>query len=193
MNRGMRVFAASAVVLSMSTLEGGQLQGQEHRPVSEETTELLAVYIGATDCAPCVQPRTKEVVRALLERLEGHAERAGWAFSKIGVSTDTDLRAGMGFLESTADFDEVIHRERVGQHGGPGVCLEFRGRVPSAATNCRSKEDAPNRFHRKADTLDGRVFLRTPSYGPQEVLLRRTGSELAKWMESGESIPVVGG
>ena len=70
--------------------------------------ELVAVYIGSTDCAPCLLPQVKSAVRAMKPLLAAQAKQRRMAFTAIGAADDWDLKRGATFLEPLGAFDQVV-------------------------------------------------------------------------------------
>ena len=73
-----------------------------------EGRELVAVYIGSTDCAPCQWPQVKHAVRAMKPLLAAQARQRGMAFTVIGSTQDWDLRQGAAFFDSLGGFDQLV-------------------------------------------------------------------------------------
>ena len=73
-----------------------------------EGRELVAVYIGSTDCGPCQLPDVKNAVRAMKPLLAAQAKQRGIALTAIGVAQDWDLKQGAAFLEPLGAFDQVV-------------------------------------------------------------------------------------
>ena len=69
--------------------------------------QVVAIYIGATDCAPCVWPPLKEAVHAAWPLLEAQALKAGLAFATLGIAMDEDVTSGVALLQPLDQFDEV--------------------------------------------------------------------------------------
>ena len=80
-----------------------ELDTRTHRSV-----ELVVVYLGATDCGPCRTEETKSAVRDIIDRVRAVAAKRNLPFHSVGAALDDDWREGVGFLESTAEFDEVM-------------------------------------------------------------------------------------
>ncbi len=73
-----------------------------------EGRELVAIYIGSTDCGPCLSPEVKGAVRAMKPLLAAQAKQRGVAFTVIGAAQDWDLKRGAAFLEPLGAFDQVV-------------------------------------------------------------------------------------
>ena len=73
-----------------------------------EGRELVAVYIGSTDCGPCQWPQVKQAVRAMKPLLAAQAKQRGMAFSVIGSTQDWDLKQGAAFFDSLGAFDQLV-------------------------------------------------------------------------------------
>lgn len=70
--------------------------------------ELVAVYIGASTCGPCLQQSVKDAVVQMKSLLETAAKKAGYAFAVIGVSTDWSTQTGFAFLNDNGPFDQIL-------------------------------------------------------------------------------------
>lgn len=78
------------------------------RTLSElQGTELLIVFIGASDCAAASAPWFPETFRSLGESLATQANQAGMRPVRIGVALDSDRKAGLAFLDRMGEFDEI--------------------------------------------------------------------------------------
>jgi hypothetical protein len=74
----------------------------------QEGRELVAIYIGSTDCGPCQFPAVKSAIRAMKPLLAAQARQRGMTFSAIGAAQDWDLTRGASFLEPLGAFDQVV-------------------------------------------------------------------------------------
>jgi hypothetical protein len=72
-----------------------------------EGRQIVAVYIGSTDCGPCQLPKVKDAVRKMKALVAAQAVTRGMTFRAIGVAQDWDLKAGLAFLEPLGAFDQV--------------------------------------------------------------------------------------
>lgn len=81
---------------------------QEIAPEPGERTsrQLVVVYFGATNCAPCLQDDTKEAVRDVIRVAEKEATQRDIDFQSMGAALDSDWEEGIALLTSTAEFDE---------------------------------------------------------------------------------------
>ena len=70
--------------------------------------ELVAVYIGSTDCGPCQFPQVKRAVRDMKPLLASQARRRRMAFTAIGATQDWDLQQGAAFFDSLGAFDQLV-------------------------------------------------------------------------------------
>jgi hypothetical protein len=84
-------------------------QGPDYAPSQRlaEGRELVAVYIGSTDCGPCQWPQVKNAVRAMKSLLAAQAAKRGVALTVIGAAQDWDVKRGAAFLEPLGAFDQV--------------------------------------------------------------------------------------
>jgi hypothetical protein len=70
--------------------------------------ELVAIYIGSTDCGPCQFPEVKGAIRAMKPLLAAQAKQRRMAISVIGAAQDWDLKRGAAFLEPLGAFDQIV-------------------------------------------------------------------------------------
>ena len=70
--------------------------------------ELVAIYIGSTDCGPCQWPQVKSAIRAMKSLLATQAKQRGEGLTVIGAAQDWDIKQGAAFLEPLGAFDQVV-------------------------------------------------------------------------------------
>ncbi len=70
--------------------------------------ELIAVYVGASTCGPCLLPEMKAAVIRMKTLLDSTAKRNGYAFSAVGVSSDWLTEKGIAFLSDNGPFDQLV-------------------------------------------------------------------------------------
>ena len=70
--------------------------------------ELVAVYVGAKSCGPCLLPATKAAIAQMKTLLSDYAMKHGYAFSAVGVSTDWSTADGIAFLNDNGPFDQLV-------------------------------------------------------------------------------------
>jgi hypothetical protein len=75
-------------------------------PGDRTSRQLVVVYFGATNCAPCLQDETKELVRKVIREADKQATQREIDFHSIGAGLDADWEEGIALLTSTAEFDE---------------------------------------------------------------------------------------
>jgi hypothetical protein len=100
--------ALALCVLLASRAVGAQTA--EYVPAHQlpQGRELVAIYVGATDCRPCHSPEVKKAVIAMKALVAAQAKQRGMAFSAIGVATDWDLNSGVAFLAPLGYFDQLV-------------------------------------------------------------------------------------
>ena len=69
--------------------------------------QIMAIYIGATDCQPCVWPPFKASLREMWPLLDNQARRAGVTFATFGVAINDDVDSGVAMLAPLSQFDEI--------------------------------------------------------------------------------------
>ena len=70
--------------------------------------EIVAVYLGAQSCGPCLLPAVKDAVRAMKGLLAAQAKAQGAAFSAIGVANDWSIADATAFIGSVGPFDQLV-------------------------------------------------------------------------------------
>jgi hypothetical protein len=106
MRRLSPVLAFSLLLVS----RGVGAQAADYVPLQRlpEGRELVAIYIGSTDCGPCQLPELKNAVRAMKPLLAAQAKQRGLALTVIGAAQDWDLKRGAAFLEPLGAFDQIV-------------------------------------------------------------------------------------
>src|SRR5512146_1126913 len=69
--------------------------------------QILAVYIGSTECQPCIWPPFKTSLKQMWPLLEAQAAQAHAGFATLGVAINDDVDSGAAMLAPLAQFDEV--------------------------------------------------------------------------------------
>lgn len=106
MRRIVCAIALSALALSRPAGAQAAEYAPSHRLVAGR--ELVAVYIGSTDCGPCQWPQVKSAVRAMKPLLAAQARRHRMSFTAIGAAQDWDVAQGAAFLEPLGAFDQIV-------------------------------------------------------------------------------------
>lgn len=75
-------------------------------PGDRTSRQLVVVYFGATNCAPCLRDETKEAVRKVIRVAEKEATQRKIDFQSIGAALDSDWEEGIALLMGTAEFNE---------------------------------------------------------------------------------------
>lgn len=70
--------------------------------------EIVAVYFGANSCGPCHFAAVKDAVIQMKELVRVQAQKAGAAFSVVGVANDWDQPLAAAFLAPVGPFDQVV-------------------------------------------------------------------------------------
>jgi hypothetical protein len=100
--------AVALSILLVSTALGAQAPDYAPSHRLTDGLELVAIYIGSTDCGPCQLPEVKNAVRAMKSLLAAQAKQRGIALTAIGVAQDWDVKQGAAFLEPLGAFDQVV-------------------------------------------------------------------------------------
>jgi hypothetical protein len=94
--------------LCVPGLVGAQAEDYVPSQRLPEGREVVAIYIGSTDCGPCQWPQVKSAVRAMKPLLVTQARQRGVALTVIGAAQDWDVKRGAAFLEPLGAFDQVV-------------------------------------------------------------------------------------
>jgi hypothetical protein len=70
--------------------------------------EIVAIYLGAQTCGPCLFPEVKEAVIRMKGLVQAQARKAGASFATIGASSDWDQSIAATFLAAVGPFDQVV-------------------------------------------------------------------------------------
>jgi hypothetical protein len=68
--------------------------------------QVIAVYIGAKWCTPCMQPPMKDAIRRMKPLVRDQALKSGASFSAVLVALDRELASALIFAEPLGAFDE---------------------------------------------------------------------------------------
>jgi len=92
-------------VLCASTLHA---QDTTYVPASDFASgrQVIAVYIGAKWCTPCMQPPMKEAIRRMKPLVRDQALKSGASFSAVLVALDRGLESALTFAKPLGAFDE---------------------------------------------------------------------------------------
>jgi hypothetical protein len=106
----MRRFSLVISLLAVSMTRPVGAQGADYVPAQRlrPGRELVAVYIGSTDCFPCQLPEVKAAVRGMKSLLAAQAKQRRMAFAVIGATQDWDLTQGAAFFDSLGVFDQIV-------------------------------------------------------------------------------------
>jgi len=98
------------ILLPVTLLCASALSAQEtYTPGTDLPTkpQILAIYFGATSCAPCQTPELKAALHQMKPLLLQQANATGHAFAMLGVALDWSIPEGLALLEPLGEFDEV--------------------------------------------------------------------------------------
>ena len=103
----MRTIAAAGLLL-LPTLSVAQAPAYKPSYELPHGRQIVAIYVGASDCGPCRRDSLKAAIRAMKPALAKQAGAAGASFAAIGVSLDWEVKNALTFLEPLGEFDEVV-------------------------------------------------------------------------------------
>ena len=69
--------------------------------------QVVAIYIGAVDCQPCVWPDFKAALRRMWPLLAHQAQQAKTLFATLGVAISEDVDSGLAMLQPLTQCDEL--------------------------------------------------------------------------------------
>src|SRR5262245_27191236 len=70
--------------------------------------EIVAVYVGAQTCGPCLLPEVKDAVRYMKDKVAVQAFKQKAAFSAVGVAQDWEIRVAAEFLQPLGPWDQTV-------------------------------------------------------------------------------------
>lgn len=147
--------------------------GPDHYEVNRDLKEELnLVYIGASWCLPCREDSLKQDLEKLKLLLYEEAKNNEMNYSVIGIANDQSIEKGLGLLNSTGYFDEVIIGKKWTNTGSINFIWNqevVRPAVPQIIVFRRSME-----------------FKEGIEIGKKEVLIRKVGvNSIHQWLEDG--------
>lgn len=105
----------SLVLFIVALLASRQLQNSNSESnnspdpfnVRSSPTELALVFFGCSTCPAATDEKIPESLSALSERLETVAIQKKINYISIGISNERNIRKGINYLNSIAEFDEI--------------------------------------------------------------------------------------
>jgi hypothetical protein len=98
----------TALVLAAFALVSPKLIAQTADRDLPNGKELVAVYVGASTCGPCLLPEVKAAIVKMKGIMAHWARERGYAFSAVGVATDWSTEKGVAFLSDVGPFDQLV-------------------------------------------------------------------------------------
>lgn len=138
--------------------------------------QLLAVYLGGSDCPFCTQSEFKAAVQGLGAVLASQAAAAGRSFHFVAVAVQWDVQAGLKYLRDLGDFDEVSAGGNwLNTSAAQRLFVDGRGAVPSIV------------LYERLLSCDGESD--TMTFGPERELARYRGAkQILEWVRTGASV-----
>lgn len=101
--------AVFAVSLSLPAVGQEYVAGVEREGSYDiqEGTDLVMAYFGGSTCFACNQPDFKMAIERAKSMLAEQAASDGKTFVALGVALDPGVADGLGFLQSSGQFDEI--------------------------------------------------------------------------------------
>lgn len=147
--------------------------------VGEEGTELVVVYFGGSTCGWCYTEEARGAVRGAVLALQERARREGKAFAYVGVANDWDIEAGLGFLEASGPFDEIVVGRNWNNHASADHLFMNPDATPALPTVVVYEQDIS--AGARGPVFGGERYLAAVSGGPA----------LAEWVAAGAPLPHV--
>jgi hypothetical protein len=99
----------AAFVLLVGLTGTASPQDSLYRAKHEEPNgrQILAIYIGSTDCQPCIWAPFKASLKQMWSLLQAQANRSHAGFGTLGVAINDDADSGAAMLAPLSQFDEV--------------------------------------------------------------------------------------
>lgn len=138
--------------------------------------QVVAVYFGASWCAPCRRPETKDAIRRMKPLVAAQAKQLGAAFAAMAVALDRDLDKGLEFVRPNGAFDEYVF--------GSDLVSTAAERFIWADSLAAKAVPQVIVFERTVNAVP-----RTPiTFGPARVLARVGGDSIPLWVRAGAPI-----
>lgn len=174
----MRYWFAFAGWMMLLTLPVG-VNGQEYRPSYKNPhgTEVVAVYLTASTCGPCVGPQMPALVDSVKVQLRRQAEARGQEFRAVFVGMDWQPAKAIALSMRDGAWDELD----VGRNWFNAGAEEYVWGDP------KTRPAMPQFivYEQPIKTGGGSVV-----FGHRRALLRVLGPEkLAAWVAKGSPIP----
>lgn len=103
----VKAFVSTAFALLVPTLLHAQDSAYQPSFTLPEGPQLVALYIGSSDCGACQRPELKAALETMKSGLQKRAVASGSSFAVIGVALDWSPTEGFGFLQGSGAFDEM--------------------------------------------------------------------------------------
>lgn len=159
----------------------GALSAQGYAPARTLPTrpQVVAIYIGSTDCIPCRSPELKAALQVMKPTLRHVADSLGRDFSAVGVALDWQVDSGVAFLQPVAEFDEIV----VGNNWTNLAAQRFIWEDPSGAPAMPQLLVVERTVAQTGMRME---------FGPPRVLKRLLGAEQIRgWVRAGTPLPEV--
>lgn len=106
----MRLLHALLTSVLLFSARAAQAQETDYVPAHTlvDGRQIVAVYLGASTCVPCLRPEVKAAVRSMKSLVAAQARLRGASFAAIGVANDWSPATGMTFLEPLGAFDQLV-------------------------------------------------------------------------------------
>jgi hypothetical protein len=99
-------FVVAAMILALP----GRAAGQEYQPSHEDPDgpEIVAVYLTASTCGPCLGPQMPALIDSVKVQLERQAGARGQQFRAVFVGTDWELENSIALAKTDGLWDELV-------------------------------------------------------------------------------------
>jgi len=152
--------------------------GQEYQPSYENPSgsEIVAVYLTARACGPCIGPEMPELIDSVKVQLKRQADARGQRFRAVFVGMDWDPEDSITLARRDGSWDELVVGRNWFNLGAEQYIWGDPDTTPAMPQFIVIEQDI---------TTDGGI-----KFGERHVLVRVMGpDQLGAWVEKGSPIP----
>jgi hypothetical protein len=155
-----------------------QAAGQGYQPSYEnpDGSEIVAVYLTASTCGPCIGPEMPELIDSVKVQLKRQAEARGQRFRAVFVGIDWEPENSIALAMRDGSWDELVVGRNWFNLGAEHYIWGDPNTTPAMPQFVVFEQSI---------TTDGGI-----EFGERLVLVRVMGPDgLAAWVENGSPIP----
>jgi len=168
----------ASVLAALVLASPSQAAGQGYQPSYEnpDGSEIVAVYLTASTCGPCIGPEMPELIDSVKVQLNRQAQTRGQQFRAVFVGTDWEPEKSIALAKRDGSWDELVVGRNWFNLGAEHYIWGDPNTTPAMPQFVVFEQSI---------TTDGGI-----KFGERHVLVRVMGpDELAAWVEKGSPIP----